>query len=178
MRGGMRRATVADAAAVARIHVETWRTTYAGILPDAYLVGMQRSRHASYWHRMIASDRGARLTLVMEEPDAGIVGFASGGPARRAGLPRGGATKGEIYTLYVGDNWQGRGYGRALFHGAAASLFEAGLGGIVVWVLDANPSRFFYEAMGGVRFATRRELFAGVELAEIAYAWLEAPGGR
>jgi GNAT superfamily N-acetyltransferase len=175
MRGGMRRATMADAMAIARVHVETWRTAYAGIVPDAYLVGMRRTQHAANWRRAIAGDRGGRLTLVMEEAGSGIVGFASGGPARRRDLPRDSDIRGEVYTLYVGGDWQGRGYGRALFQGVLANLFENDLGSVVVWVLEANPSRFFYEAMGGARLATRREMFAGADLAEIGYVWHEMP---
>ena len=175
MRGGMRRATVADAAAIARIHVETWRTTYAGILPDHYLVGLHRGRQAAGWRRTLASDRGGKLTLVMEEAGTGIVGFASGGPARPAELPRGSDVRGEVYTLYVGSDWQGNGYGRALLQGVIANLRANDLGGVIAWVLAASPTRFFYEAMGGVRLASRRERFAGTELDELGYVWRDAP---
>ncbi len=171
MRGGMRRATVADTPAIARIHVDTWRATYAGILPDAYLVGMTRVQQSASWQRAVAMDRGGYVTLVMEEAGTGIVGFASAGPVRKSGLPRGSGVRGEVYTLYVDDDWQGRGYGRALLQGTLANLFENGLGGIVVWVLEANPSRFFYEAMGGVRLAARHEMFAGADVGEIGYVW-------
>lgn len=175
MRGGMRRATVADAAAIARIHVETWRSTYAGMLPKNYLAGLHRGRQAAGWRRMLATDRGAKMALVMEEAGTGIVGFASAGPARSAGLPRNSDVRGEVYTLYIDGDAQGRGYGRALFQGITASLFENELGAIMVWVLEANPSRFFYEAMGGTRMAMRQERFAGAELDEIGYVWREPP---
>ena len=136
---------------------------------------MQRDRQAAGWRRQISHDRDGRLTLVMEEEKGGIVGFASAGPVRKSGLPHGSGIRGEVYTLYVGGDWQGRGYGRALLHGAMAGLFENGLGGVVVWVLAANPSRFFYEAMGGARLATRRETFAGVDLDEVGYVWPDMP---
>jgi hypothetical protein len=32
-----REAIIADVAAIARVHVESWRTTYRGLLPDDYL---------------------------------------------------------------------------------------------------------------------------------------------
>lgn len=175
IQAGMRRATTADAAGIADILVDTWRATYAGILPDDYLVNMRCDRQAAGWRRHIGGDDGGRLTLVMEEGGSGIVGFANAGPVRKSGLPRGSDIRGEVYTLYVGGDWQGRGYGRALLHGAMAALFENGLGGVVVWVLAANPSRFFYEAMGGVRLATRRESFAGVDLDEVGYVWRDMP---
>jgi GNAT superfamily N-acetyltransferase len=171
MRGGMRRATVADAAAIARIHVETWRTTYAGILPNAYLVGLHRGRQAAGWRRSLVAQRGGKLTLVMEEAGTGIVGFASAGPARSGELPPDSDVRGELYALYVGGDWQGQGYGRALLQGVLANLFENDPCAVIAWVIDANPARFFYEAMGGVRLASRQERFAGADLDEIAYVW-------
>jgi ribosomal protein S18 acetylase RimI-like enzyme len=176
MRGGMRRATVADAAAIARIHVETWRATYAGMLPDTYLVNLYRGRQAAGWRRMLAGNRGPNVTLVMEEAGTGVVGFASAGLVRPHDMPAGGAVRGEIYTLYVDGDAQGRGYGRALLQGVMASLFGNGLGDVVVWVLAANPSRFFYEVMGGAPLATRRERFAGAEIDEVGYVWRAPPG--
>jgi hypothetical protein len=41
----------------------------------------------------------------------------------------------------------------------------------MVWVLAANPARFFYEAMGGARAGERLEEFAGTQLEELAYGW-------
>ena len=35
----IRRARAGDARAVARVHVESWRTTYPGIIPDRVIVG-------------------------------------------------------------------------------------------------------------------------------------------
>ena len=171
MRGGMRRATVADAAAIARIHVDTWRATYAGILPTDYLVNLHRGRQAAGWRRNLVTQRSGKLTLVMEEAGTGIVGFASAGPARSGDLPLDSDINGEIYALYVGGDWQGRGYGHALLQGVVANLFENDRGAVAAWVIEANPSRFFYEAMGGVRLASRRERFAGIDLDEIAYVW-------
>ena len=35
----IRRARAADAEAIGAVHVATWRTAYAGVLPDDYLAG-------------------------------------------------------------------------------------------------------------------------------------------
>jgi ribosomal protein S18 acetylase RimI-like enzyme len=183
MRAGMRRATVADAAAIARINVETWRATYAGMLPDDSLVNQHRGRQAAGWRRNLAADRNGRLTLVMEEAGSGIVGFASGGPVRHDGLPADllatlppeRTPRGEIYTLYVDGDAQGHGYGRALLQGLVANLIANDLGGVLVWVVAANPARFFYEAMGGMRLAGRCERFAGADVEEITYLWQDPP---
>ena len=47
----------------------------------------------------------------------------------------------------------------------------------VLWMLADNPTRFFYEGMGGAIVGGRRERFAGADVDEVAYAWrnLELP---
>jgi hypothetical protein len=36
----IREATIADVAAIAKVHAESWRTTYKGLLPDDYLANL------------------------------------------------------------------------------------------------------------------------------------------
>ena len=40
----IRPATLEDAPAIARVHVDTWRTTYAGIVPDEHLAKLSYER--------------------------------------------------------------------------------------------------------------------------------------
>ena len=164
----LRPARPADAAAIARVHVETWRTTYAGTLPDTFLRRLSVPEHTARWTRMLRP--GGDTVLVVEDGGAGIVGFGSAGPARQDQMPAG-DWQGEIYTLYLLTDWQGRGLGRALIHGLFDRLAEAGLVHVALWVVAANPTRFFYEAMGGRTIARRSEPYAGIMLDEIAYGW-------
>jgi len=162
----IRRAAPGDAAAIARVHVETWRSAYAGMVPDRVLLGMTADRHALQWSRQITSHRRDEFVMVAEYAEHGVIGFGS------AGRTRGGdRDRGEVFTLYVHPDCQGLGAGRRLL----GALFE-GLGGrgmlsAVIWVLADNPSRFFYEAMGGVHAARRHEKIWGERLPEFAYSW-------
>jgi len=164
----LRSARPGDAAGIARVHVEAWRTTYAGVLPDAFLRGLSVGEHAARWTRMLRPS--GDTALVVEDGDAGIVGFGSAGPARADELPAG-DWQGEIYTLYLLTDWQGRGLGRALIHGLFDRLSHAGMERIALWVVAGTPTRFFYEAMGGRLIARRSEPFAGIMLDELAYGW-------
>ncbi len=169
---GLRPARPGDAPAIARVHVETWRAAYAGIVPDAYLVAMTERKQALQWNNAIRGAVAPEVVLVAESadlPGGRIVGFGSCGRARKR--PRTGPGGGEVFTLYVAPDWQGRGIGRRLLHGLLAKLEAGGLNEALVWVLSDNPARFFYEAMGARRVAERQEPFAGVELEEAAYAW-------
>lgn len=164
----IRAARPSDAPAIAKVHVETWRATYAGLVPDNYLVGMSEEGQTFVWRKLLARPARTETVLVAQAPDRGpVVGFGSYGRARPSGLSYGG----EIYTLYVAVDWQGQGIGRRLLSGLFGGLVEARVSDAFLWVLTGNPTRFFYEAMGGTRAATRQETFAGTLLDETAYAW-------
>lgn len=171
----IRRAKVADAAAIARIHVETWRAAYAGVVPDDYLVRMTEAGQTLTWRKTLARRQGREAVLVAEAPSPGgaapqqVVGFGSCGPERGSHL----GYDGEVYTLYVAQDWQGHGIGRKLLIGLFRHLYDRGMYSAVIWVLAENPARFFYEHLGGHRVAEREQAFAGEMLAETAYAWTD-----
>src|SRR5208283_2757880 len=49
----IRPAQPADAQAIARLDVETWRTTYAGVLSASYLIGLSERRREIGWRSVI-----------------------------------------------------------------------------------------------------------------------------
>jgi ribosomal protein S18 acetylase RimI-like enzyme len=155
-----------DADAIARVHVETWQSTYAGLVPSDYLARMSVAKSSPQWHRAAAKAEKGN-DLLVAEIDEEVVGFVSFGPSRVDKMPYGG----EVYALYIAVDWQGQGLGRRLLVTAMEALAKEGHSGAAVWVLAANPSRFFYQAMGGQPAGERQEAFAGTELEELAYAW-------
>jgi GNAT superfamily N-acetyltransferase len=164
----IRGARIEDAAAIARVHVESWRSTYAGMLPEKMLLKLSSAAHEQrWWRHVLGRFRSRHYVYVVEDSREGVVGFASGGRARDRGLAYGG----EIYALYLLDEYHGRGLGRALFRRLAARLMRECGATLIVWVMASNPSRFFYEAMGGARAALRTDRMGGAEVAEIAYGW-------
>ena len=164
----LRPAKPSDARAIARIHVETWRTTYPGILPDRALIDMNIDGKARSWRNMLEQPDTAGSVLVAEAKDDGVtVGFASACRNRHEVLP----FAGEVQTLYVLPDWQDQGVGRLLLEGCFGVLRKHGLASAMVWVLADNPARFFYERMGGRRAGERDETLWGATLHEIAYGW-------
>src|SRR5215813_3414439 len=153
----IRRAQKSDAAAIGRVHVETWQATYAGMLPDA----------------MLAGPGEARGVFVADDEDMGVVGFGSCGPVRDPpeGLDEREARVGEVYTLYVEPDFQNQGLGRRLLDALFRQLKAQGCDCVVLWMLADNPTRFFYEGMGGQRCGQRIDTLAGRDVEEIAYAW-------
>jgi len=153
-----------DAAAIGRVYVETWRTTYAGMVPDAVLLEMSEEIQSARWAGVIERDR--ELVKVAEDARLGLVAMASGGRARR-----GSGFAAEVYTLYVLPDAQGAGIGRGILANMFRAFRNASLNSAIIWVLAPNPARFFYEAVGGARVGEREERLWGADLPEIAYGW-------
>ncbi|NIA70330.1 GNAT family N-acetyltransferase [Pelagibius litoralis] len=162
----LRPALTRDADGIARVHVETWQSTYAGLVPTDYLARMTVARASAQWHRAAAQAEKGN-DLMVAEVDEEIVGFVSFGPSRSKEQPY----SGEVFALYITVDWQGQGLGRRLLATAFEALAKEGHRGAFVWVLAENPSRFFYQAMGGEHAGERMEKFAGVALEELAYGW-------
>ncbi len=166
----IRVATLADVAAVARVHVDSWRTTYQGFVPEAFLAGLAYADREIMWRRAL-SRSGSRSVICVAEADHGhIVGFAAGGPERSGDT----AYTGQLYAIYVLDGWQRQGTGRQLTVTLVERLVDTGFASLLVWVLAENPSRRFYEALGGQYVREQPVTIGGAELVEVAYGWLDA----
>jgi GNAT superfamily N-acetyltransferase len=160
----IRAATAADAQAIARVHVQAWRESYGGLMPDAMLAALSVDRSARMWMEILA---GEAIVHVVESP-AGVVGFGSAGPARDALL----GTTGEITSIYLLDSVKRHGLGRMLFTSLMRALARGGHISAGLWVLvDNHGSRRFYEALGGRIGETRTLHRDDADLHEIAYVW-------
>ena len=153
-----------DAPAIARVEVETWRTTYAGMLADSSLLAMSPERQARLWAGPIKLSPRDTWVARTEE---GIVGFGYCGPQRDHRLP----FAGEVYMLYVLPDAQGLGIGRQLLRAMFARLEECCLHSALIWVLRQNPSRFFYERLGGRLACQRNIAFGGEQVPALGYGW-------
>jgi GNAT superfamily N-acetyltransferase len=156
----VRRARLRDAPGIAAVHVSAWQDAYAGILPSDYLAGLSVPRLTQFYGRSIASGGGV---FVAADPE--VRGFAT---ARRARSP---IAEGEIETLYVLEDWREHGLGRRLLTAAGGWLHSRGCASAFLWVLRDNPSRWFYERLGGRAAANAHAAVAGQRIPQVAYAW-------
>jgi GNAT superfamily N-acetyltransferase len=163
----IRMATVSDVTAITRVQVDSWRTTYKGIVPDDYLANLSYAHRTRLWHEVVTAS--GSLVYVAEAADGNVVGFAAGG-RERSGDP---VYRGELYAIYLLEGWQRRGIGRRLIMAFVGGLIAAGFTSLLVWVLAENPSRRFYEALGGQQVRQKLGTTGGVQLVEVAYGWLD-----
>jgi ribosomal protein S18 acetylase RimI-like enzyme len=161
----VRPAGAEDAAAIARVHIDTWRTAYRGLLPDDFLAALDQAGYEDRWRRTLTSAAGR---VYVAEDGRQIVGFASGGP-ERAGED---GYAGELYALYVLREAQGRRHGRRLVQAVAQGLREREILNMIVWVLrDNHNARHFYERLGGVYVRSQPITIGSALLQEVSYGW-------
>ncbi|WP_158240523.1 GNAT family N-acetyltransferase [Telmatospirillum siberiense] len=162
---GVRKARLLDAPAIARIEVETWQTTYAGILTDKSLLNMSVARLTTSWTAELR--RWPRGIVVWDGDERGLLGYGQCGRQRDPALPY----KGEVFMLYVTPDAQGMGIGRQLLLALMANLVASNYPSALVWVLRANPARFFYERLGARLVMNRQIPFDGRLVDALGYGW-------
>jgi ribosomal protein S18 acetylase RimI-like enzyme len=161
----IRRAISNDAAAIARVQIEGWRTTYRGIVADEFLDAMSLDERTAQWSENL--EQATDETLVAVDDEGRVIAFASCG-SERAGR---GDYDGELLAIYILPEWRRHGIGKRLVAEAAGALAASGKKNMLVWVLADNPSRRFYERLGG-RFVGQQPLEIGKQaLIEVAYGW-------
>ena len=164
----IRAARVSDAPSIARVHIDSWRTTYAGVMPAEFLMSLSYPARASWWEEILETDPPAMSTFVAETRPGEVVGFVGGGPEREAN-PDFGA---ELYAIYVYEDYQRLGVGRRLVSALAGALSERGFSSMLLWVLEDNPgARSFYESLGGEELNKQTITIGGEDLIEVSYGW-------
>ena len=162
----IRPAQIEDASGIARVHVASWRTTYAGIIEDRYLNELSVQQRTREREIRLAFPPPGVVTYVAEI-DETIVGFATGGRERRESME----FTGELFAIYLRQAYQGLGIGRQLVQAVVRDLLAQGLESLLILVLRDNPARGFYERLGGrVVWETTFTIGAQV-LPEVGYGW-------
>lgn len=133
----------ADATALARVHVQSWRETYTGMVPEEFFGEAALQRRIRFWTRILAGELPQRLRLA--ERGGEVIGFAFAGPAMGADVDKGQepARPLHLYSLYLLAAHHGRGVGRALLESVI------GHEPAQLWVARDNVrARVFYERQG------------------------------
>ena len=144
----VRAATPEDAAALSRIHADTWEDTYVGQVSEALAherIAKARSRDWAE-HSAVRARTGGGVVVLVRDQD--VVGFCEFGPTQDADDDP--QRVGHIMRLYVHPLHQGRGGGKLLVESACARLTGDGYEEATLWTLEApsNRAHGFYAQLG------------------------------
>jgi L-amino acid N-acyltransferase YncA len=165
----IRRATTADAPAIAAVRIDAWRTTYRGLIPDAYLDGMQLEQSTALWDRVLSAGRNDTSVFVAEK-DGRVIGFAAGNMLKEPGYD----LDAELSAVYLRREFQRAGVGRRLVAAVAGAQREHGAHGLIAWVIAGNKgARAFYEELGGTLLVEQPFEWDGMPLVEAGYGFAD-----
>ncbi len=144
----IRKATPADAAALAGIAEATFRATFAPANTSANLELHCRRSYGTALQFAEIADPG--MVTLLTEISGQLVGFAQ---VRWADAPGCVATAhpGEIHRLYVREGWHGKGIAHRLMNACVAELGRRGCDAVWLGVWEHNPRAIaFYTKCGFV----------------------------
>ena len=162
-------ATSADAAAIALLHAQSWRSAYRGLLTDEYLDDHVLRDRTSFWSkRFTAPKPERRLVLKALDAESTLLGFVC------VLLDEEPAWGARLDNLHVNPQLKGTGIGYALFQAArewtAQMMPDAPMH---LWCVERNlVARRFYDRQGGrVAETATRPIAQGLSLPELRYLW-------
>ena len=156
-----------DCAAIARVHVESWRTTYKEFVPVKH--------HPSYdqrlnlWQQVLATSSNESITLIAVNEQGQLVGFVNSGNSTNHDTLE---YEVELTAIYLLEEAQRHGLGRRLLQAFVEQLLQVGHHSMLLWVFAQNRTAcHFYESLGGMRIRTAQFPIGGASYEVIAYGW-------
>lgn len=178
----LRDAIDADYVAIARLHAESWRSAYRGILSDEYLDSRAHSDRAALWQSRFSERASKPFFVILAEIGSQLAGFACVFP--NEDLVYGAF----VDKLHVTPQLTRKGIGRLLLNAVGHRLTadqshtdeahrdqpHAGQAhGIYLWAMEQNlNARRFYSRVGAVEVGS--EAFAmpdGRTVREVRCCW-------
>lgn len=164
----IRSATLEDAAAIAHIQVDSYRSAYAHIFPPAYLEHFSYAEQTQDWRDLISD--GSQDILLVAEVDGIVRGYVLG----RTGATGIHPYDCELVALHVQRAQHRQGVGQALFLTMAGRFLALDCRAMLLWVLEKNPAVDFYRRLGGEPLG-RQTLRLGDDseftAEELAFGW-------
>lgn len=161
----IRKAVLDDAKGIANVHINSWKSTYKGIISDEFLNKMNIESGIERWKGRLKNPSKKYQILIVVDDQQQIIGFIDGGQNR------GEKDKydAEVYSFYLLEEVQKQKIGSEMLRRFAEELRSNGFFNMIVWVLKDNPARIFYEKMGGKYLEAKCLEELSVE--EVSYGW-------
>ncbi|HAM79214.1 N-acetyltransferase family protein [Ornithinibacillus bavariensis] len=161
----IRKAIISDANGIAKVHVDSWRSTYKNIISDSFLNSLSYERRTELWERN--TTREGNYVFVAENESGEIVGFADCGKRENNHIEN----AGDLTSIYLLEEYQGQGIGRLLLKELFLKFKELGYNKVFVEVLEDNKTRYFYEYYGAALVRTEQITIGDAELNLLIYEW-------
>lgn len=163
----IREANTSDAARIVRIHLNSWRSTYSNVFPKE-VFDKQESEYNTRVENIKNAIRKGTSNYVLLEEDNMVKAFICYGDAR------GDKYKGckEIYSIYIEDNNQKKGYGTKLIKYCFNIFKKEGYKRVIIRCLKENTANEFYQKIGGKIVELESSNIHGIDITECVYEFI------
>ena len=151
-----------DQKQMARIKIDDWRETYDKIIASKYLKGMDYYEQTERFYRSFEEYKYRVLVAVRDNE---VLGYSCFDPKEKAFK-----YDSELESLYIKNNEQNKGIGKALFKETAKELLTQGRKNMIIWCLKGNDDAIkFYERLGGIKAETKIAKIGGEPYEEYGF---------
>ncbi|OJW47800.1 MAG: hypothetical protein BGO67_09135 [Alphaproteobacteria bacterium 41-28] len=170
----IREARIGDAEDIAFVHTMAWKAAYKGILNQAFLDNVSLEERLRFRQKILTEGKGLQYVALWKNQvigfcDAHVLHFHENQHLSAEQRQRR-TERGEIYALYLLENHQHKGIGKALFGKIRIQLKEQGLTPFLAWVFkDNHRARRFYVSQGGILVDEISARIGDQDYQEVAY---------
>ena len=151
------------------VNTYAWNETYRGIVADEFLDKIKNELKQNVERLEKEFDRTKidepdykRFLLYVDEEPVGVVAICN---SREEKYPN----SGELCSLYLLNKAKKKGYGKILFEKAKQELKNMGFNDMIIYCLKDNPTKTFYEHLGGEFVFEKVKNIGGKDLIENVY---------
>ena len=151
------------------VNTYAWNETYRGIVADEFLDKIKNELKQNVERLEKKFDRTKidepdykRFLLYVDEEPVGVVAICN---SREEKYPN----SGELCSLYLLNKAKKKGYGKILFEKAKQELKNMGFNDMIIYCLKDNPTKTFYEHLGGELVFEKVKNIGGKDLIENVY---------
>lgn len=163
----IRKSLPIDVDDIARIHTDSWKSTYQGIIEQDFLDQLNFEDRLASAERRVVNPQLNCLVAIETELNK-VIGFADFGKCREKNSD----ADVELYAIYLYEEFQNFGAGKLLFDQGFSRLKEMNYKKMMVSVLEKNEaSRIFYEKMGGRTAKGDHVDIEGIRYPTATYVW-------
>ncbi len=141
----VRYATLADAPAVANLHLIASRALFDGVVPDAHGQATPPAKRVSFWKEAIEYGEPQVMVATQGGEIVGFVGFD------RSRDPKSKNTTGEIWAIYAAPERIGQGVGLALWDAAREGLQDEDCTDVTVWLPLLHEQTLRFHELAGFK---------------------------
>ena len=166
MKYNIRRRERKDCKDIEHVVTKSWNETYKGIVPDEFLDNLYKTEEMRVKNTFDSFNDNDNHQFVLEVNDK-VVGFINVGKADNIEY----YNCGEIYALYILNEYKGNGFGKKLVEMGINEIRKMGFDKMIIGCLEDNPSNEFYKHIGGIFVKTR--VFEKLNMIENIYLFEE-----